>query len=155
MESQEVRRRHYCAYITLQIVILYRLHGEVDMFFKALILCAALEAGFVHGGIFNYSDINKSFAFDALYTTLEASLHYKALYVGGAMDCYFTPLDLTHFSPFQMTYIFRAGLESGNVKLEYEHSCFHPMQPYATIIGNEIKPKYEGGYDRVYIRIAK
>lgn len=126
------------------------------MFFKALILCAALEAGFVSGGAYNYHAQNHSTALvDALYTTLEASVHYRALYIGGAMDCYFTPIDLMHFSPFQMTYVFKAGLESGNVKLEYEHSCYHPMQPYATIIGNEIKPKYEGGYDRVYIRIAK
>jgi hypothetical protein len=127
------------------------------MFFKALILCAALEAGFVSGGAFNYQARNTAWSkaeIGALYTTLEASAHYSALYVGGAIDCYFTPETLTNFSPFQMTFIFNAGLKSGNVEIGYEHSCFHPMQPYATIIGNEIKPKYEGGYDKLFVRIA-
>ncbi len=127
------------------------------MFFRALILCAALEAGFVSGGAFNYQARNTAWSeaeIGALYTTLEASVHYKALYVGGAMDCYFTPLDLTHYSPFQMTYLFSAGLSFGTVKIGYEHSCFHPIQPYATIIGNEIKPKYEGGINRFFIRFS-
>ena len=127
------------------------------MFFKALILCAAIEAGFISGGVHNYQARNTAWSkaeIGALYTTLEASLHYKALYVGGAMDCYFTPLDWTHYSPFQMTYIFNAGLDFDTVKIGYEHSCFHPIQPYATIIGNEIKPKYEGAYNRFFVRIS-
>lgn len=44
------------------------------------------------------------------------------------------------------------GIESGGFTMGYEHSCYHPMQPYATIIGDEIKPKYEGGYNKFFIR---
>jgi len=53
-----------------------------------------------------------------------------------------------------MTYVFNAGLDLGNVRLGYEHSCFHPIQSYATIIGNEIKPKYEGAYNKFFVRIS-
>lgn len=125
------------------------------MFFKALLFCAALETGFISGGLFNYQAQNESWRdVGALYTTLEASVHYENLYVGGAMDCYFTPTSLTNYSPFQMTYVFNAGMDFDNVKIGYEHSCFHPMQPYATVMGNEIKPKYEGGYNKFFVRIT-
>ena len=125
------------------------------MFFKALILTAALEAGFLSGGLYNYSTINQDWeGVGAIYTTLEAKAQYKSVYVGGQMDSYFTPIAWNAYSPFQMTFIIRAGLDFGNVKLGYEHSCFHPMQPYASFIGNEIKPKYEGGYDKFFIRIS-
>ena len=124
------------------------------MFFQALILSASLEAGGLLGGIYNYSNRNQLVFLDAFYTTLEAKAKYDVLYVGGQMDCYFTPITVTNYSPFQMTFVFRAGADFGNVKLGYEHSCFHPMQPYATIVGNEIKPKYEGGYNKIFVRIT-
>lgn len=124
------------------------------MFFQALILSAALETGFLSGGIFNYQERNYDWVdVGALYTTLEAKAQYKSIYIAGQMDSYFTPVRWNSYSPFQMTFILRAGLDFGNVKIGYEHSCFHPMQPYSTIIGNEIKPKYEGGYDRFFVRI--
>lgn len=123
------------------------------MFFKALILAAALECGWVSGNMYNYTAWNET-QMGALYSTLEARASSGIFYVGGVIDSYFTPRDWTHYSPFQMTYVFNAGFEAGNVKIGYEHSCFHPMQPYATIIGNEIKPKYEGGYDKLFVRIA-
>jgi len=44
--------------------------------------------------------------------------------------------------------------KTGGVQIGFEHSCFHPMQPYATIIGNEIKPKYEGGYNKIFIKMS-
>jgi len=124
------------------------------MFFQALILSAALETGLISGGIFNYSDLNVSVWQDkAIYTTLETTVSYKMLYIGGQIDCYVTPIKFPHFSPFQMTYVLNAGLNLGNVKIGYEHSCFHPIQPYVTIIGNETKPKYEGSQDKFFVRI--
>ena len=66
----------------------------------------------------------------------------------------FTPITLTNYDPFQMTSIFNAGYKTGGVQIGFEHSCFHPMQPYATIIGNEIKPKYEGGYNKIFMRFS-
>lgn len=123
------------------------------MFFKALLFSAALEAGFLGGGMFNYNQQNvKWFDIGALYTDLEAKVELAPFYVGGAVITYFTPISITNYSPFQMTYIFNAGVETETFKLGYEHSCFHPMNPYATIIGDEIKPKYEGGYNKFFMR---
>ena len=126
------------------------------MFFRILLLSAALETGFISGGIFNYSAHNRDWLnIGAFYASLLAQVNYKALYIGGQMDSYFTPISATNYAPFQMTFVFRAGLDFDNVKLGYEHSCFHPMQPYATIVGNEIKPKYEGGYNKIFVRITQ
>lgn len=125
------------------------------MLFQVLILSAALEAGFVSGGEFNYSARNQLWLdIGALYTSLSAQVKYKTIYVGGQLDNYFTPITIVNYSPFQMVFIFRAGLDFDNIQFGYEHSCFHPMQPYAIIIGNEIKPKYEGGYDKFFVRIS-
>lgn len=124
------------------------------MFFQALLLSAALEAGFVSGGLYNYTELNDSWdGVGALYTTMEAKVQSGIVYIGGQMDSYFTPVSWTTFSPFQMTFVFRAGLDLGSVRIGYEHSCFHPMNPLATAIGYEIKPKYEGGYNRIFARI--
>jgi len=73
---------------------------------------------------------------------------------GGGMINYFTPITLTNYDPFQMTSIFNAGYKTGGVQIGFEHSCFHPMQPYATIIDSNIKPSYEGGYNKFFVRIS-
>ncbi len=123
------------------------------MFFKMLLFSAALETGFLGGGMFNYQLRNQDwFGVGALYTDLEARVSFEQLYVGGAVITYFTPAGIANFSPFQMTYIFDIGIETGIFKMGYEHSCYHPMQPYATIIGTEIKPLYEGNYDKFFVR---
>lgn len=124
------------------------------MLFKVLLFSAALEAGFLNGSTFNYNDRNIDWLyFGALYTSLDAKVTLGPAYLGGGMICYFTPDGVLNFSPFQMTYLFNLGLNFGNVQLEFEHSCYHPEQPYATIFGTEIKPKYEGGYNRIFVRI--
>lgn len=123
------------------------------MFFKLLIFSAALETGFLGGGMFNYQTRNQDwFDVGALYTDLEAQVKIAPFYVGGAVITYFTPVTITNYSPFQMTYIFNAGIKSEGFQLGFEHSCFHPMNPYATIIGDEIKPLYEGGYNKFFVR---
>lgn len=124
------------------------------MFFQALVLCAALETGFVSGGMFNYTEFNHEWAdMGALYTTLEATAKSGIFYAGGRMDSYFTPISLTNYAPFQMTFIFRAGINIGAIQIGYERSCFHPLQPYSTFMGIEIKPKYEGGYNKFFVRL--
>jgi len=123
------------------------------MFFQALLLSAALETGFLGGGMFNYQQQNSDWVgVGALYTDLEAHVKFEQLYVGGSVIIYFTPAGIANFSPFQMTYIFDIGYETGGFKMGFEHSCYHPMAPYATITGNEIKPLYEGGYNKFFVR---
>lgn len=124
------------------------------MFFKALLLSAALEFGFLSGGVYNYHAHNAEWEdIGTLYANTSTTVTYKTLYITGAMECYFTPLAWNNYSPFQMTYIVGVGVKLENIELGYEHSCFHPMQPYATVVGNEIKPKYEGAYNRFFVRI--
>ena len=127
------------------------------IFFQILALAASLEFGALQGSSFNYNDRNPDFyQFHdiALYTTLKADATYRGFYIGGGMENYFTPESFTNYIPFQMDFTFEAGYRSGPVKIGFEHTCYHPMQPYATIIGNEIKPKYEGGYNKLFIRIS-
>jgi hypothetical protein len=124
------------------------------MFFKAFALAFAIEAGFISGGIWNYSERNTQWVeVGALYVDLEARGSLGPLYVGGAVSTHFTPTSLINYSPFQNTYEIGAGLEFDGVTLGYRHACYHPLQPYATVIGREIKPKYEGGYNQVFMRI--
>lgn len=127
------------------------------MFFQMLILSAALETGFISGGAFNYNDRTLPVWRDvgALYTTLEAKVSYGPAYIGGEVETYFTPIAWNSYSPFQMTYIFGAGLDFGKLKLGYEHSCFHPMNPYGTFFGSELKPVFEGSTNRIFLRIER
>jgi len=124
------------------------------MFFRILLLTFAVETGFISGGTWNYSKLNINWVdVGTLYVDLEAKGSICPLYIGGAISTYFTPKSLVNYSPFQVTYEIGAGLQSKGATLGYRHVCYHPLQPYATIIGNEIKPKYEGGYNQIFMRL--
>ena len=100
------------------------------MFFKLLIFTAALEFGFLNGGVFNYSPRNYEWTeIGALYATLEGRASLGPISVGGSVQTHFTPQTITNYVPFQATYIFDAKVKAGNVEIGYEHSCFHPIQP--------------------------
>lgn len=123
------------------------------MFFKILFLVTSLELGFVNGGIMNYSLSNIEWInVGALYTKLDTTINYKNLFIVGQIDTYFTPISWNNYYPFQLNFILKTGFKYENLLFGYEHSCFHPMQPYATIMDYEIKPKYEGGYNKFYIQ---
>lgn len=125
------------------------------MFFKILTLCAAIEGGFISGGIFNYTNGNMAWKdIGSLYTTLDTKICYGPAYISGSMECFFTPRSIVDYVPFQMTYNLGAGVEIGNVKFGYEHSCFHPIQPYLTVWDTGVTPKYEGGTDKFFVRIS-
>jgi len=127
------------------------------LFFNILLLSASLECGVLQGSAFNYNAMNpECYRFNdiAFYTNLHADVDYKGIYLGGGMICYLTPESITNYVPFQMTYIFETGYKNDVFQLGFEHSCFHPIQPYATIIGTEIKPVYEGGYNKIFVRIS-
>lgn len=123
------------------------------MFFQALVLSAALELGFVSGGYYNYTQHTLWQKIGALYTDMDLTVKYGALYLGGEMNCYFVPIAIDNYNPFQMTFVFKGGLEFHNFSLNIERSCFHPVNIYYTIKGSEIMPKYEGGMWKAYIKI--
>lgn len=125
------------------------------MFFSALIFSAFLEFGGLLGGIYNYTKVPiENTTIIPLYTKMSAEVSYEGLYVGGQMDCYFLAKTVTNFVPFQNTYIFRLGYRKDAFEIGYEHSCFHPFSTYSnlTVVEDEIKPKYEGGIDRVFVK---
>jgi len=122
------------------------------MFFSALVFSAFLELGGMFGGIYNYP-VPEPITMFPLYTTIAADVEYEGFYVGGQMDCYYLAEKVTNYKPFQNTYIFRAGYRRDGFTLGFEHSCFHPFSTYATIFPAEIKPKYEGFVDKVFVRI--
>ena len=51
------------------------------------------------------------------------------------------------FSPFQMEYGFRAGVQLNGVRLGYEHWCYHPVSVYNENYAAELY----GGYDRIFL----
>ena len=69
------------------------------------------------------------------------------------MISYFTSKSIINYSPFQMTFLVNAGIKIENIQIGYEHSCYHPLQPYITFFKYEVIPKYEGSYNRFFIRI--
>lgn len=127
------------------------------MFFQMLLLSAALETGFISGGAFNYNDrtLPAWRELGALYTELDAKVSYGPAYIDGGFLCYLTPVSVINYSPFQMTYTIGAGLDFGKVKLGYEHACFHPMNPYGTFFGNELRPVFEGATNKIFLRIER
>ena len=73
------------------------------------------------------------------------------LFAGGGIRDDFYPLSLTSFDPLQDAYTFCGGLRWGPVTLQYRHTCYHPVTPYATLayLGDYSIPipKSEGSID--------
>ena len=76
---------------------------------------------------------------------------FKYLWLEGQFITYMTLIDLNPmngmFSPFQMEYGFRAGLQLKGLRLGYEHWCYHPIEVY----GDRTVKRF-GGIDRVFLQ---
>lgn len=126
------------------------------MFFQALLFAASLELGGMFGGVYNYPAV-EPIVMIPFYTTMTGEVSYNGLYIGGQMDCYFVALEVTNFSPFQNTYVFKAGYRNDKMTVGFEHTCYHPMQTYQAVMiteGREWKPVFEGAVERVFVRFA-
>jgi len=125
------------------------------MFFQALIFAASLELGGMFGGVYNYPAVDP-IVMVPFYTTMEAEVSWNGLYVGGQMDCYFVAKTVTNFSPFQNTYVLKAGYRNGPMTVGFEHTCYHPMQTYQPLIttSREWKPKFEGAVEKVFVKFS-
>ena len=124
------------------------------MFFQALVFCASLELGGMFGGVYNYP-AKEPIVMIPFYTSMDAEVSYRGLYVGGQMDCYFVALAVNNFSPFQNTYVFKLGYRDGGMTVGFEHTCYHPMQTYQAILiteGREWKPIFEGAVEKLFVR---
>jgi len=126
------------------------------MFFQAILLAASIEAGVMSGGIYNYMSPPKK-AYDSarvLYTSLDVQAKYGVFYIGGGITTYMSMQDITTYWPWQSDYRIGAGLKIGNMQIGYEHECYHPQYPYLMIFREQFTPKYEGGHDKIFIRIT-
>ena len=94
-----------------------------------------------------------------LYIDLQAKVtlqpwgaHRPSVFVGGGIRNDFYPDGgSVYFQPWQDTYTFRAGFQWGPLELQYRHTCYHPVTPYATLAyldGATIPiPRSEGAID--------
>lgn len=93
-----------------------------------------------------------------LYVDLQARVTLEpwgdqapSLFVGGGIRNDFYQDGGVNFLPWQDTYTFRAGFRWGPLELQYRHSCYHPVTPYATLVyldGSTIPiPRSEGWID--------
>lgn len=129
------------------------------MFFQALVLAFALEAGAVSGTLIEYTPDPAAPRWTLvsvpLYLTLEAEAEIHGVFLGG-----FVRTDMLAMreplsgDPFQMTYGAAAGYRKGPVEIGWRHVCTHPIDTYAAILRDDIRPKHEGFFDQLYIRIS-
>lgn len=119
----------------------------------------SLEAGYSSGGflLWNYNpekaDLIKS---KTLYTNLGVKIKVWSFYIGGSIE---TPVqhisngafNMGSFNPIKENYSFDAGFKRKWFELGYQHFCTHPMTAY--VPNSFIDYKFEGSYDRVFIKI--
>ena len=78
------------------------------------------------------------------------------IFIGGWIDSAMTK-HVSHpiFKPLQQTYQFRMGLRYKNVEIGYSHVCGpHPVMSYPTFGLNENIAPFEGGIDKIYIKVS-
>lgn len=127
------------------------------MFFQLLVFIASMELGVLSGGIYNYTPAHPvSTTIYPIYSKFSGEVSYLGFFIGGQMDCYFLMDTITKYQPFQNTYIINAGYRQKSFEIGFSHSCFHPMLAYSTLIidTDEIKPKYEGAVEKVYVKFS-
>lgn len=122
------------------------------MFFQALVMSAILEVGTLQGLFYDYVAPSRRTLDSPLYTALAADVAWGPLFIGGGINCFYWQRNPTFYDPFQLTFIFNAGLRWRGVELGYEHICTHPEEIYAAIRNSDMMPAYEGGYNRWYLR---
>lgn len=125
------------------------------MFLSLLALSASLEFGFIDGGVVQYKpEVVPSYSIP-FYSTFEIQAQTKYLYFGSSVRTEMFPANVFSWTPTQVTYNIKTGLIFEHFVFGYEHSCFHPIMPYATTMIEErqVVPSFEGYYDRFYVRM--
>ena len=90
----------------------------------------------------------------SLYTELDAEVVIAdTVFIGGNVRTDVRPILIDSYMPYWMTYDFKAGVRWRAVELGFRHTCTHPIQVYAGILGLA-HPAYEGGYDEMYLMIG-
>lgn len=120
-----------------------------------LVLSAALEAGITDGAVYQYRPETALVTVPPCYATFEVGAELGPVFFETSLRTDMWPLALNSWTPIQSTYSIGGGLDFGPLRVGYEHSCFHPMQAYATVLpeSKQAVPGWEGAYDRFYLRL--
>jgi len=87
------------------------------------------------------------------YTYLESELSFfNLVFIGGGMKSFFATHEGTkYFKPFQMNFIFFAGIKYKQFEAGFRHYCIHPIITYMT---EPVRVNWEGGYEELYFKIS-
>lgn len=126
----------------------------MNAFLSILALSAALEFGATTGGVYQYRPYAALHDVPPYYGTFEFGAEAGPAFFESSIRTDMFPEKLNNWKPIQMTYTIGGGIKLGALRFGYEHSCFHPMQTYATVMpeSKQAVPGWEGAYDRFYVR---
>ena len=121
-----------------------------------LLLMASLEFGMTQGSLLQYRPYFVNQEVPPCYATFEGSAEYKGFFLTGSVRTDMLMKEISNWYPIQSTYMIGGGFRNKRITIGFEHACFHPMMPYATMMPRDMQavPKWEGAYDRVYVRIT-
>lgn len=89
-----------------------------------------------------------------MYINLSMEIElFKYIFVGGMAKNYFQRKDNNYsFHPFEVDYLFKAGLRYKNIELGFRHFCLHPVRPYEMYYHPQ--GSTDSSYEEFYIRIS-
>lgn len=125
-------------------------------FFQAIVLSAAMELGVLNGAVYNYDKPVRALSSleYPLYVSLEAQARSGIFFAGGSIESLvWMDKPLSSYIPFQINFTTSVGMRFDNVVLGFDHICFHPIKPYSPLLNDGIMPKYEGSYEKFYLRV--
>lgn len=123
-----------------------------------LIFLAALELSAlpgVHYSQWDWNTVDLDVMNPAGMVTMEAEARIQIgarvfLAVGGEMQVIAQPVSVTVWAPTTLYSTIRARGRLGPLEIGIEHTCTHPVVPWAA----DIRRIWEGAATRVYLRVA-
>lgn len=121
-----------------------------------LVFMLFLELGTISGGVQQYTPVETPKEIPPLYAEFGIRGDAGIFFAEGKIVTDFQFRGADRYTPTQETYVVGFGVDMGALTIGYEHSCFHPITPYATTMLSryQVVPHFEGAYDRAYIRIT-
>ena len=88
------------------------------------------------------------------YINMDAEvIIYDNFFIGGAMKTYMNDKPNSDtFSPFEVDYMFKAGLRYDNIELGFRHLCLHPVRPFEMYY--QPQDSTNASYEEFYIKIS-
>jgi hypothetical protein len=121
---------------------------------SALLLSAFIQFGSVQGSPVIYEDPKPFVLTDfRAYADIGAKGEYGPVFVGGSVRTDMAMIDAGNWSPQQVTFIYEAGAKVGPLTAGVRRICYHPIMPYMSYYGYDVRPSSEGAALDVYLRL--